>query len=190
MASCKITISGFGGQGILFLGQMLCYAASDIGRKVSWLPSYGPEMRGGTANCMVEISDTEIYSPLILNPDVLLAMNKPSLVRFEKAVKPGGVIILNKDMIDIKVNREDVKQVWISANKIAENLGNTKVSNMVALGALIGVTGIIELDDVLKAIEKKLPANKREALQVNKEALSLGYQGAIKYMEDNYDKNR
>ena len=175
MTSIEIIIAGFGGQGILFLGLMLAQAASNIGKKVCWLPSYGPEMRGGTANCMVVISVREIYSPMVLTPDVLLTMNKPSLVKFESAVKPEGLIILNKDMIDVKVNRNDVNQLWVPADTIAMEFGNPKISNMVALGCLVGATHIIELDEVINALESSFPSNKRELIAENKEALRRGY---------------
>ena len=175
MAPVEITIAGFGGQGILFLGQTLAQAACNVGKKVTWLPSYGPEMRGGTANCMVVISDREIYSPMILTPDVLLTMNKPSLVKFESAVKPGGLIILNQDMIDKQVGRDDVKQVWVPADTIAEEIGNPKISNMVALGCLAGAIGIIELDEIINALESSFPSDKRELAMNNKEALRRGF---------------
>lgn len=176
MSSYEMIMSGFGGQGILFMGQMLSYAACDAGKKVSWLPSYGPEMRGGTCNCMTIVGDGEIYSPLVWNPDLLVAMNKPSLVRFEQAVKPGGIIILNQDLVDIQVTRTDVLQVWIPADQIAADLGNSRISNVAALGAMIGATGLLTLDEVTAAIEKKLPASKKAALPVNIEALKRGYQ--------------
>ncbi len=176
MSSYEMIMSGFGGQGILFMGQMLSYAACDAGKKVSWLPSYGPEMRGGTCNCMTIIGDGEIYSPLVWHPDLLVAMNRPSLVRFEEAVKPGGVIILNKDMVDIPVTRTDVRQVWVPADQIAAELGNSKISNVAALGTLIGATGLLTLEEVAAAIEKKLPASKKAALAVNIEALKRGYE--------------
>jgi len=175
MTSVEIVIAGFGGQGILFLGQMLAQAAGNVGKKVSWLPSYGPEMRGGTAHCMVVISDREIYSPMVFTPDILLTMNKPSLVRFESKVKPNGLILLNKDMIDVQVSRNDVKQLWVPADTIAGELGNPKISNMVALGSLLGATGIVELDGVITAIENSFPSNKRDLAADNMEALKKGF---------------
>jgi len=175
MSRAEIIIAGFGGQGILYLGQVLAQAACNVGRKVSWLPSYGPEMRGGTANCMVVISDREIYSPVITAPDVLLTMNKPSLAKFESAVKPGGLVILNKDMIDVQVGRNDVTQLWVPADTIAKEIGNTKTSNMVALGCLVGAAGVIELDEVINALESSFPSNKRALAADNKEALRRGF---------------
>ena len=175
MSRAEIIIAGFGGQGILYLGQVLAQAACNVGRKVSWLPSYGPEMRGGTANCMVVISDREIYSPMVLTPDVLLTMNKPSLVRFENTVKPTGLVILNKDMIDVQVSRNDINQLWVQTDTIAKEFGNPKISNMVALGCLVGATGIIELDEVINALESSFPSNKLELVAENKEALRRGY---------------
>ena len=175
MASFEVTIAGFGGQGILFLGQALAQAAANVGRKVSWLPSYGPEMRGGTANCMVVVSDREIYSPMISNPDALLTMNKPSLARFESAVKPGGLIVLNQDMVDEQVGRDDVNQVWVPADTIAKEIGNPKTGNMVVLGCLLGATDILKLDDVIDALESCFPSDKRELAEDNKEALRRGF---------------
>lgn len=175
MKSCEIIIAGFGGQGILFMGQMLSYAANDLGLNVCWLPSYGPEMRGGTANCMVTYSDTEIYSPMVLKADVVVAMNKPSMVRFEKLLKPGGLLLLNTDMIDIEPTRTDVRIVRVAADSIAERAGNAKASNMVALGAFIRATGDITLEQVESTIHKKTPANRLSSIPVNIEALRQGY---------------
>lgn len=180
MTSYEMIMSGFGGQGILFMGQMLSYAACDAGKKVSWLPSYGPEMRGGTCNCMTIIGDEEIFSPLVWHPDLLVAMNKPSVVRFENVVKTNGVIILNSDMVDIPVTRTDVRQIWVPADSIAAELKNSKISNIAALGALIGATSLLTLDQVIAAIEKKLPASKKAALGVNIEALKRGYEYGVK----------
>ena len=177
MRSYEMIMSGFGGQGILFMGQMLAYAACDADKTVSWLPSYGPEMRGGTCNCMTIIGDSEIYSPLVWHPDLLVAMNKPSLVRFEETVKSGGIIILNQDLVDIPVTRSDVRQVWVPADTIAEELGNSKISNMAALGTLIGATGLLPLTYVESVVERKMKnSGKAAAVPVNLEAMRRGYQ--------------
>lgn len=176
MSTKEIIIAGFGGQGILYMGQMLSYAANELGKQVSWLPSYGPEMRGGTANCMVCISDEDVNSPLVLEPDVLVAMNKPSLVRFEKAVKPVGTLVLNRDLIDIEPTRNDLRVRWVSADAIAAELGNPKIANMAALGTLIGALDIITLDQAVETVRNNTPASKAKTLAVNLEALRRGYE--------------
>ena len=176
MATTEMIIAGFGGQGILYMGQMLSHAANDLGKKVSWLPSYGPEMRGGTANCMVCVSDEEVNSPLVLEPDVLVAMNKPSLVRFEKSLKPGGALILNRDLIDIEPTRSDLAVHWVSADTIAAELGNPKIANMAALGTLIGTLDIITLEQAVRTVTENTPASKMGTLSVNLEALRRGYE--------------
>lgn len=175
MSTTEVIIAGFGGQGILFMGQMLAHIASDLGKKVSWLPSYGPEMRGGTANCMICISDQDVNSPLVLEPDILVSMNKPSLLRFETAVKKGGTIILNKDLIDIKPKRSDLKVHWVPADSIALELGNPKIANMAALGALIGILDIISIEQSMDTIELNTPPSKINTLSSNLRALRLGY---------------
>ncbi len=175
MSTMEMIIAGFGGQGILYMGQMLSHAANDLGKNVSWLPSYGPEMRGGTANCMVCISDEDVNSPLVLEPDVLVAMNKPSLVRFEKTVKPGGTLVLNRDLIDIEPARSDLRIYWVPADTIASELGNLKIANMAALGTLIGTLDIITLEQAVQTVSNNTPANKKNTLSVNLEALRRGY---------------
>ncbi len=175
MKTTEIIIAGFGGQGILYMGQMLAHAAVELGKKVSWLPSYGPEMRGGTANCMVCISGDEINSPLVLEPDVLVAMNKPSLVRFEKTVKPSGMLILNRDLIDIEPTRGDIAVNWLSADGIAAELGNPKVANMAALGALLRALGFISLEKAEETVRNNTPAGKAQMLDINLAALRRGY---------------
>lgn len=175
MSTTEMIIAGFGGQGILFMGQMLSHAANDLEKKVSWLPSYGPEMRGGTANCMVCVSDEDVNSPLVLEPDVLVAMNKPSLVRFEKAVKPGGTLVLNRDLIDIEPTRSDLRVYWVAADTIAAELGNPKIANMAALGTLIGTLDIITLDQAIETVRANTPAAKADTLGINLEALRRGY---------------
>src|SRR5512133_2324038 len=131
----EIIIAGFGGQGVLFAGQLLAYAGMDEGKQVTWIPSYGPEMRGGTANCTVIISDDVIGSPLVLHPTAVIAMNRPSLDKYEPMVKPGGVLIINTSMVDRKAVRKDIKVVEVDANAMAEKLGDKRMSNMVLLGA-------------------------------------------------------
>lgn len=150
----KIVVAGFGGQGVLSLGQFVAYAAMYEGMEVSWLPSYGPEMRGGTSNCSVVVSDRPIGSPIIATPDTLIAMNKPSLDKFVNKVKKGGLIIVNSSLIKDKVERDDVRVLYINANEIALEAGNAKTANIVVLGAFIKMTGILKAEDVKNTIEK------------------------------------
>ena len=133
----EIIIAGFGGQGVLFCGQLLAYAGMDEGKEITWIPSYGPEMRGGTANCTVVISDEEIGSPFVHNPQAVIAMNRPSLDKYEDLVKPGGFLVINTSMTDRKANRKDITVIEIAANEKAEELGDQRMANMVLLGALL-----------------------------------------------------
>ncbi|NLL94518.1 MAG: 2-oxoacid:ferredoxin oxidoreductase subunit gamma, partial [Thermoplasmatales archaeon] len=141
MAKTDILLAGFGGQGVLFAGKVIAYAGLMEGKEISWLPSYGPEMRGGTANCSVCISDRPIGSPLVVNPDVLVAMNLPSLEKFEKDVVPGGLIIVDSSLIDRKVGRDDVRVVYLPASKLAEENGLRGAANMVIVGRLFKEIG-------------------------------------------------
>jgi 2-oxoglutarate ferredoxin oxidoreductase subunit gamma len=157
----EVIISGFGGQGTLYAGQVLAYAAMDEGKHVTWIPSYGPEMRGGTANCTVVISDDEIGSPTVLYPSAVLAMNLPSLDKYEDRVAKGGVLVVNQSMVNRQPKRDDIKILMVPANAIAQELGNERATNMVMLGALIA-----NLDLLSKgAIEAALKAHTAERLQ-------------------------
>lgn len=171
----EIMIAGFGGQGVLFAGKTLAYAGMDLNKNISWLPSYGPEMRGGTANCSVILSDVPIGSPIITNSDVLIAMNKPSLEKFEDTVRPGGVIILDSIHIDSKVKREDVTTVYIPAMKMAEELGNVKLGNMVMLGAYAKHNSYLSLEDVTDSIKAHTPAAKAALGELNIKMVVNGY---------------
>ncbi len=135
-----VIMAGFGGQGVLLIGKMLAYAGMHEGKEVSWLPSYGPEMRGGTANCTVVISDRPVGSPVIRSPRAVLAMNLPSLDKFEPDVRPGGLLLINTSLIARKSTRDDVTIIDVPANEIANELGNPRGANMVALGAYLGAT--------------------------------------------------
>ncbi len=170
----EVIIAGFGGQGVLFAGQLLAYTAMDEGKAVTWIPSYGPEMRGGTANCTVVISDEEIGSPFVKNPTAVIAMNKPSLDKFEMLVKPGGVLVVNSSMVDRPVVRKDITVVNIPANEIAESLGSSRSANMVLLGALLGNLDLLPLEAVEKGLEGHLPERHKKFLQGNIEALKKG----------------
>src|SRR6056297_1455539 len=171
-------VSGFGGQGVMLIGQILSYAAMVEGKNVTWLPSYGPEMRGGTANCMVVIDDEIVGSPIIDKPTEVIAMNIPSLIKFEDELEKDGVMILNSSVIDIEPERTDIKVVKIDANKIADEIGNLKVANMVLLGAYIEAAKIITLPAVQKALENKLTGKKAKLVQLNIEAVKRGMQVA------------
>ena len=172
MAAHKLIIAGFGGQGVLLMGQLVAYAAMYEGKEVTWLPSYGPEMRGGTANCSVIVSDKKISSPIILEADVVAAMNLPSLVKFERILKPGGQLFINTSLIKNLPSREDLEVWQIDANEIAAELGNDKVSNMVVLGAIVSKTGMVKPESVEKAMEKLMKGGKERLLPLNRQALS------------------
>jgi 2-oxoglutarate ferredoxin oxidoreductase subunit gamma len=170
----EIIIAGFGGQGVLFAGQLLAYAAMDTGLNVTWIPSYGPEMRGGTANCTVVISDEEIGSPNVHNPQVLLAMNQPSLDKYEKLVRPGGLIVLNASIIARAIQRQDVRVASTPANEIAEKAGDKRMTNMVMLGCLLANTAILPVEAIEKALESHLPQRHHRLLPANFQALRQG----------------
>ena len=173
----SFVFAGFGGQGVMLAGKLLAQAGVDHGLEVTWLPSYGPEMRGGTANCTVLLSDEPIGSPVVDNPTALVAMNLPSLDRFEKTVAAAGVIVVNSSLITRPVERHDVKALCVPANDIAVSLGNPKVANMVVLGAVVKATGVIPLELIKDAIVRMLGENIYSAklISVNEQALSAGY---------------
>ncbi len=170
----SVIMSGFGGQGILLMGQLLCYAGMHEGLKVTWMPSYGPEMRGGTANCTVMLSSNRVGSPVTRFPFCLVAMNKPSLDRFEEAIQPKGFLVLNSSLIERDVNRRDLTIIRVPANQIAEKAGTVQVANMAALGAYVGSRRIVSLDSVVGALRKMIPEHRQELLSVNEEALRQG----------------
>ena len=171
----NIIITGFGGQGILFAGKILAYTALITGKQLSWLPSYGPEMRGGTANCHVIVSDEPVGSPIIITPDVLISMNKPSLDKFEGAVKEGGTILYDKSLIDREVTRADVKVSAVPATEIATADGKAGMANMIMLGALLKATGIFTLDEIRMGVEKTVPPTKQHLVDVNMAMIEKGY---------------
>jgi len=170
----RIIISGFGGQGVMLMGRLLAYAGMLEGKNVAWMPSYGPEMRGGTANCTVLISEEEIGSPIVSYPKILIAMNQPSLDKFEPNVSEDGLIILNDSLIDREVSRNDVIVIRIPADDIADKLGNSKAANMVVLGAYVEKSGVVKLETIFKALEKTLTGHNKRLLELNKEALKQG----------------
>jgi 2-oxoglutarate ferredoxin oxidoreductase subunit gamma len=174
----EIIIAGFGGQGVLFGGQVLAYAAMDLGKEVTWIPSYGPEMRGGTANCTVVIADEEIGSPLVEHPSLGIALNLPSFDKYEELLATGGTLVVNKSMVDRGAQRSDISVLFVPCNQIAEEIGDRKLLNMVAVGALLGALPEIGLPDVERALEHHLPARHRDLLPKNYEALRRGQRAA------------
>ena len=166
--------AGFGGQGLLFSGKVLAYKALIEDKNVSWLPSYGPEMRGGTANCSVIISDEPVAAPLIANPDVLVAMNLPSLDKYEPTVKPGGIIIVDSTLIERKVERTDVDVYYIPATAMAGEMGAPTLANMILTGKLLEITDDFTEETVQKALGKCISARHQDMLELNKKAMDTG----------------
>ncbi len=174
----EIIMAGFGGQGILFLGKVLAEVGLASGSKVSWIPSYGPEMRGGTANCSVVISQHEIASPIVLEPDTLIAMNRPSVTRFEPKVKAGGTMIYNSSLIDVKDFRKDIRAFAVPASQMAIEMGNDKVANVIMAGAYAKLSGLFNYDQVISAFPNFMPSSKKELLDININAFKKGYEYA------------
>ncbi|MDR1940082.1 MAG: 2-oxoacid:acceptor oxidoreductase family protein [Clostridiales bacterium] len=170
----NIIIAGFGGQGVLSLGQFLAYAAMYENKEATWLPSYGPEMRGGTANCSLVISDKPIASPVIETPDTLIALNKPSLDKFIDNVKTGGAVIVNSSIIKDKIERDDIKVIYLPANDVAAAAGSVKTANVVVLGAYIAATKLFSKESVRATIEK-IFKKKSNVIPMNLAAFELGY---------------
>ncbi len=179
-----IIIAGFGGQGVLFAGQLLAYAAMDEGRDVTWIPSYGPEMRGGTANCTVVISDEEIGSPLVRNPQAVVAMNLPSLDKYEALVKTEGIVIVNASIINRNVTRTDIRAALVPGNEIAESLGDQRMTNMVLLGALLANLPVLPLEAIERALQDHLPARHQRLLPLNIQALHRGAEYVAQVIKD------
>ena len=175
MASTSILLAGFGGQGVLFAGKFLAYKGMVQGKQLSWLPSYGPEMRGGTANCSVVLSDTPVGSPIITNPDMLIAMNLPSLQKFVDAVVPGGKIILDSTLIDAKVERTDVEVFYIPATQMAKDAGFSTLANMILTGKVLKVIDTVAYEGNKETLESFIPAKKAGLIDVNLKALQIGY---------------
>jgi 2-oxoglutarate ferredoxin oxidoreductase subunit gamma len=170
----EIIIAGFGGQGVLFGGQLLAYAALDNGMEVSWIPSYGPEMRGGTANCTVIIANEEIGSPTVRNPRAALVFNLPSFDKYEPLVVPGGVLIANQSLINRDFQRNDLTAIMVPANEIAESIGSKRLTNMVMLGALLQVLPVLSIESVQKTLDTHLPQRHKHLLPMNVQALQQG----------------
>lgn len=172
----KTIMAGFGGQGVVLMGTLLTYTAMIEGKHTTFFPSYGAEMRGGTANCSVIVSDREIASPIVNQPDCVVAMNIASLNKFESRVKPGGIIFVNSSLIDKKVDRDDVTEIRVAANEIAEDLGNARAANMVMLGGVAKKTGVVNLESLGGCLEKVLSERGMPLLDLNKKALKRGFE--------------
>ena len=175
----EVKVAGFGGQGVLLLGAALAQAGMLENYHVSWLPSYGPEMRGGTANCHVNIREIEVGSPMVSSPSVLIALNRPSMEKFENDIKPGGLLIYDSSLIDIEPKRKDIEILPISATKMADELGNTRVANMLVIGAYVGYTGILGKETVYESL--KSAVKHKRFMDINKRAVDAGYEFGLQH---------
>lgn len=174
MTKREIILSGFGGQGVMSIGKNLAEAGVVEGMEVSWVPSYGPEMRGGTANCTVILSDERIGAPLVEQATEIIVMNRPSLLKFESAVQPGGTVFVNSSIVPDKVQRTDVRAVYVPCDEIAAELGNPKVANMVMLGAYVGATKALQVETIQQMIHEMFTGKKARLVPLNLEALQRG----------------
>jgi 2-oxoglutarate ferredoxin oxidoreductase subunit gamma len=170
----EMVFSGFGGQGVLFTGQLLSYAGIAEDLYVTWIPSYGPEMRGGTANCTVILSEEEIGAPVVRHPSIAVVFNIPSMEKYEPLVKAGGLLLVNSSLIEQRSERDDLNVHYLPASEIATELGNVRMANMVLLGALAEITGIVALETVMDQLDKHLSERQRKWLEPNKKALTRG----------------
>ncbi len=174
-----VVFSGFGGQGALFAGQVLTYAALDNGHNVTWIPSYGPEMRGGVARCTVIVADSEIGSPIVRNPDVAVVFNNPSMEKFQQELKSGGILIMNSSMINVPVERDDLIVIEVPGNQIATGFGDVRMTNMVLLGAMLAVSPLVTLEEAGQALRDHLPERKQHLIEPNIEVLKRGFEFAV-----------
>lgn len=172
MSTTKLFFAGSGGQGILLMGQMVTYAAMLEDKSSTFLPSYGPEMRGGTANCTVVVSEKPVSCPLIYEADAIVVMNLPSLIKFEPMVKPGGVLLVNSSIVDQPAKRTDIKVITVPVNEIAKELGNIKVANIVMLGALVRSTNVVSEKSVEAVMHKTFTGSKAKLIDINMKALT------------------
>jgi 2-oxoglutarate ferredoxin oxidoreductase subunit gamma len=177
----EVTFAGFGGQGVMVAGQLLAYSGIEEGKNAVWIPSYGPEMRGGTAYCTVVISDKRIGSPIINSPRAVCIFNPPSYEKFVPRVKPGGLAIVNSSLITLATDRTDITEIRIPANDLAIEAGNVKATNVAMLGAFIGASGVVDYDTVLRILEAKM-GKKKSVLDINMRVLEQGFQLAGKAM--------
>ena len=172
----EVIISGFGGQGALFAGQLLTYTGMDEGWHVTWIPSYGPEMRGGTAHCIVILYDDVIGSPIIRQPSICIVMNPPSMEKYDPLVKPGGLLVANSTLVRARSSRSDIETVYIPANELAAELGNVKMANVVLLGAMLGSREILPIESVKRSLDEHIPDHRKQIIEPNKRALERGVQ--------------
>lgn len=170
----KMILAGFGGQGIMSMGKMMAYAGMVEGNNVTWMPSYGPEMRGGTANCNVIVSEKEIAAPMVDKATVAVVMNKPSMDKFEHRVAPGGKLFVNSSLIDMKSERDDIDVYYIPASDMANELGNVRVANMILLGAVLSETGVIKKETMPDAMNWVLGKGKAHLIEINEKAIEKG----------------
>lgn len=174
----RLIVAGFGGQGVLLIGQLIAYAGMLDGKEVSWMPSYGPEMRGGSANCAVVLSDEPVGSPKVEEADVLIAMNRPSLALFEKNVVPGGALLYNSSLIEIAPTRTDIRVLAVPCNELAMEIGSLRAANMVMLGAYAGLTGAFTVETLMGALRHKLGPSKEKFMPSNQKAIEAGMAAA------------
>jgi len=180
-----ILVAGFGGQGILFLGKLLAYSGMIEGKEITWFPSYGAEVRGGTANCTVIISDEMIGSPIVRNPEIMVIMNEASLDKFQPRLKKNGLLIFDSSLVKKPELRPDIRAIQVPASEIAVSIGSTKYANMVMFSALLAETGMIKEKSAINALEELTPAKRKKSLDANKEAMARGR----KFVEDKKSKN-
>jgi 2-oxoglutarate ferredoxin oxidoreductase subunit gamma len=172
----EIVVSGFGGQGALFAGQLLTYTGMDEGWHVTWIPSYGPEMRGGTAHCIVILSEEDIGSPIIREPSICIVMNPPSMDKYDPLVKPGGLLVANSTLIRSRSVRTDIETVYIPANELAAELGNVRMANVVLLGAMLGTREVVPIESIKRTMDLHIPERRKHIIEPNKRALDRGVQ--------------
>lgn len=170
----RMIIAGFGGQGVLLIGQLIAYTGMLQGKEVTWMPSYGPEMRGGSANCAVVVSDEPVASPKVEEADLVIAMNRPSMELFEKDLVPGGVLLYNSSLIDVLPERKDIKVIAVPCNDIAAEVGSARATNMVMLGAYAGVTGEYTVEELMGALRHKMGPSKEKFMPANQKAIEAG----------------
>jgi 2-oxoglutarate ferredoxin oxidoreductase subunit gamma len=177
----KIIISGFGGQGVMFMGKILAYAGMLADKGVSWIPSYGPEMRGGTANCSIIISDEEVSNPVVNIPTLVVAMNGPSVDKFLPTLAPGGLLVINSSIVKDEIARDDIQVLKVPAQELAgDKVGKASLANVVVLGAMLAKIDIITLDDVIAALKEVVAAKRPEMLPINQQALEAGVNFVVK----------
>ncbi|MCK9274731.1 MAG: 2-oxoacid:acceptor oxidoreductase family protein [Syntrophales bacterium] len=183
----KTVFAGFGGQGVLMMGYLFAVAAMKDGKEVTYLPSYGAEMRGGTANCTVVVSDEEIFSPVASSPDYTVIMNKPSLIKYENLIKAGGTIFFNSSLIDYHLIRDDVVLEKIPANEIARQLGSERTVNMIMLGAFVAKTGLTSLESIMNSLQETVKGKKTAVMKLNRKGLDMGAGFVLKELRNEND---